>query len=102
MTGEEYNQESGNRLHVQAYKELRRACRHHIDSRAGPTLRLCVGYKLGKATHAWLTLRETVVRRLQEESQQAVNALAESFADGDELFERFRLGSPNFIYDSEG
>jgi hypothetical protein len=89
LTGSEFVENTGERLHLQAYMDLRQACRTHIDSGAQPKLRLCEGYRLERDSTARAILNDVVVRRLQEASEDTLHALADSFADSETLLTRY-------------
>lgn len=99
LTGSEFVEDTGERRHLQAYMDLRRACRAHIDSRAEPRLRLCEGYKLERDSTARVILNDVVVRRLQEGQGGTLNALADSFVDGGALLAQY--GDEGSIADAD-
>ena len=89
LTGYEFVGNTGERYHLQAYMDLRRASRAHIDARAEPRLRLCEGYRLRADSTARAILNGVVVRRLQEAAGDSLHTLANSFNDGESLLTQF-------------
>jgi hypothetical protein len=99
LTGSEFVENKGERCHLQAYMDLRRAGRAHIDSRAEPRLKLCEGYRLEGNSKARAILNDVVVRRLQEAGGDTLHALADSFIDGETLLTQY--GEEGLIVDAD-